>query len=777
MSLAGLAGSRDTVIGGAGFDTVVLDRQGAAGFVFDNRNSGGMLESVEKIVGTDGNDIVLLPENYTNDAGQTFIEGGAGNDSIGGSNMTDFVWGGDGDDLISTLGGNDVVFGDAGSDRIWGGDGNDTLVGGAQNDIISGDAGSDLIYGNGTDIATVHSDKFATLGENDVALYSGDASKYDVVWNTALEAWQVTAKVGAPEYNAAGNNTDTLYGIETIRFTGSPDINLLAPIVDLNGAAAGRDIALTAVEQLPLEFAHDVVISDTSSISGTLSSMTITLPLQDGAFEKLYLNSSALAAKPAAVTAIYDSATGVLTITGTASIATYQTILKGVVYQNDSDNPHTALDRAVTVVVNDGNFDSVSQTATIHVQAINDAPVLTGDLNATIAPGSTYTLTKADLYFTDPDNDNVTFLFKVQPDHGTIKLGGAPTLSFTAAELIAGLVTFVHDGSNAPTTTFQVSVEDGNQDGSTPVAQTFTFNVSAPVLPNQAPTVNGETIITDTHNGKSFNIPVAALLWNDIDPEHKAFFIKSVTGQHANFTSGEDHVTFHVTNSSDSFTYVVSDGNTPVAGTATGTATVDHTSPLAGTAGNDILIAGDGGSYQIFGQAGNDVIVGSTGSNDLYGDGVHEAITDGNDLLIGGANASNSLHGGGGNDVLIGGSANDTLDGGSGNDILNGGAGKDTLTGGTGADTFVLDHVDIADVITDYNYSEGDKIDLSALLDNMSQANIASRVSFDGTNLKVTSNVGAMDAHNYTVATLNNGSSVHDITLVIDGVDLVIHRP
>lgn len=38
------------------------------------------------------------------------------------------------------------------------------------------------------------------------------------------------------------------------------------------------------------------------------------------------------------------------------------------------------------------------------------------------------------------------------------------------------------------------------------------------------------------------------------------------------------------------------------------------------------------------------------------------------------------------------------------------------------------------------------------------------------------SNVGAMNGHDYNVATLTNGSSVHDITLVIDGVDLVIHK-
>lgn len=787
LSLAGLAGSQDTVIGGAGYDKVVLDSQGAAGFVFDNRNSGGMLESVEEIVGTSGNDIILLPENYTNDALQTFISGGAGNDSIGGSNMKDFVWGGDGDDLISTLGGDDTVFGDAGSDRIWGGDGNDTLIGGAQNDIISGDAGSDLIYGNGIDIANVHSDKFATLGENDIAAYSGDASKYDVVWNAALEAWQVTAKIGAPEFNAGGNNTDTLYGIETIQFTGSPAINLLAPIVDLNGAAAGRDVAITAVEQLPQEFAYAAVISDTSSVSGTLSSMTITLPLQDGALERLYLNATALAAKPLGVSAVYDSATGILTVTGTASIATYQTILKGVTYFNDSDNPHTALDRAVTVVVNDGVYNSVSQTATIHVQALNDAPVLTGDLTATITAGTTYVLTKDDLYFTDPDNTNVTFLFKAQPDHGIIKLGGAPTLSFTAAELAAGLVTFVHDGSAAPKTTFLVSVEDGNQDGSTPVAQTFTFNITSPNLP---PTAVGETINTNAAIGTIVSIPIAALLWNDSDPEGRPLSITN-TLVGATISSDGQNVLYKVTATDGTFTYQVWDGHSAT----TATAHV-HSGPISGTAGADFLIETGAAGVNMVGYGGSDILITNTlGGSNIYADEYSQnSATGGNDLLIGsdtqgdvlfggagndtlyGRFGDDKLNGEAGNDTLYGGVGNDILDGGSGNDILNGGAGKDTLTGGIGADTFVLDQIDIADVITDYNKAEGDKIDLSALLDNMSQTNIADRVTFDGTTLKVNSNVGAMDGHNYNVATLTNGSSVHDITLVIDGIDLVIHK-
>ncbi len=68
---------------------------------------------------------------------------------------------------------------------------------------------------------------------------------------------------------------------------------------------------------------------------------------------------------------------------------------------------------------------------------------------------------------------------------------------------------------------------------------------------------------------------------------------------------------------------------------------------------------------------------------------------------------------------ILGGAGNDNLSGGAGDDTIAGGKGNDTLKGGGGADTFVFTdsgagHVD---TILDYSAGQGDKIDLSALLD------------------------------------------------------------
>ncbi|WP_283812641.1 alpha/beta fold hydrolase [Bradyrhizobium tropiciagri] len=67
--------------------------------------------------------------------------------------------------------------------------------------------------------------------------------------------------------------------------------------------------------------------------------------------------------------------------------------------------------------------------------------------------------------------------------------------------------------------------------------------------------------------------------------------------------------------------------------------------------------------------------------------------------------------GGNGSDVLVGGDQPNRIVGGAGADILAGG-GNDVLTGGAGADTFVFGSGSGKDVITDFNGSQGDRIEL-----------------------------------------------------------------
>lgn len=104
----------------------------------------------------------------------------------------------------------------------------------------------------------------------------------------------------------------------------------------------------------------------------------------------------------------------------------------------------------------------------------------------------------------------------------------------------------------------------------------------------------------------------------------------------------------------------------------------------------------------------------------------------GDDIVIGGGR-NDTIHGGNGNDTLSGGDGNDTLYAGTGKNILNGGAGDDVLhggnyndfiTGGIGADTIVWHAGDLypgeQDEILDFNAADGDKLDISNLLQGLS---------------------------------------------------------
>jgi T1SS-143 domain-containing protein len=266
-----------------------------------------------------------------------------------------------------------------------------------------------------------------------------------------------------------------------------------APIVDLNGPGIdGNDVVRPAVEQMPQWILSDATISDVDS--DTLQSMTVTLTERpDGDdMEKLSLNPSATNALTlAGLSWGYNATTGVLTVTGPASITIYQTIMKGVVYEYTGDDPSTG-DRSVTVVVSDGADNSASQTATIPLQPSNDAPQLDGTLAATVDEGAVHTFNLSELGYLDPDDDLSGVVFHVSGvTNGVIKNGGAPATSFTALEVQQGLITFTHDGSDGTTATFQVEVEDGNEDGSPRDSGTFEFNVN-PV--NDAPSGTDTTV-------------------------------------------------------------------------------------------------------------------------------------------------------------------------------------------------------------------------------------------------------------------------------------------
>ncbi|SFP92571.1 peroxidase family protein, partial [Pseudomonas borbori] len=109
--------------------------------------------------------------------------------------------------------------------------------------------------------------------------------------------------------------------------------------------------------------------------------------------------------------------------------------------------------------------------------------------------------------------------------------------------------------------------------------------------------------------------------------------------------------------------------------------TGDETVVLGGTAGDDILIAGDSDDDTLYGDAGNDYLDGGYGADNLFGGDGDDIIADrGGDDII---------HGGDGNDVIHGGNGLNLILGDAGNDFIVNGEDFSDIFGGTGND-FIL---------------------------------------------------------------------------------------
>ncbi|WP_448111475.1 VCBS domain-containing protein [Pseudomonas lini] len=140
--------------------------------------------------------------------------------------------------------------------------------------------------------------------------------------------------------------------------------------------------------------------------------------------------------------------------------------------------------------------------------------------------------------------------------------------------------------------------------------------------------------------------------------------------------------------------------------------------------------------------------------------------------VTGGETGTQVSYNGASSGTLVGSMAADVLSGSDGNDILAGRGGEDTLSGGAGADVFAyLNEAEGGDTILDYNFAEGDSLDLSALLSanfvsGISQASDFVQLAQSGSNITVQVDAdGAANGTNFAdVAVLaNTGTSGTDL--------------
>jgi RTX calcium-binding nonapeptide repeat (4 copies)/Bacterial cadherin-like domain len=329
----------------------------------------------------------------------------------------------------------------------------------------------------------------------------------------------------------------------------------------------------------------------------------------------------------------------------------------------------------------DAGLGGVPVTATIDVNAVNDAPA-GADTTKTINEDAIYTFAAADFGFSDAVEGDALAAVKITtlPGAGTLTNNGVAVSGgdfVSTAAVNAGHLVFtpVANGNGTPyaSFTFQVQDDGGTATGGVdldPTANTFRFDIT--------PANDPPTDITGTLAANEFaanNTIVGTLAAADVDSGSFTFSI--VPGQDAGGRFSVD-----------------SDGTVRVANGLL----LDFEQTISHT----IRVEVDDGAGGLF-EKDLQVTVNDINPEDVTGDG-----------------ADNTFVGGALGDTLRGMGGADHLFGGAGNDVLDGGTGDDETVGGDNNDFFVVDSP--LDIVTE-NPNEGQDIEFSSV-DRTISANV-----------------------------------------------------
>ena len=285
----------------------------------------------------------------------------------------------------------------------------------------------------------------------------------------------------------------------------------------LNSIASTRDIFVTPVNDAPT-----VATSDGSaSYVGNGPGVTIDAALTAGDVDDTNLEGAQVRISDGFesgddlvfvdqldISGVYNTGTGILTLTGSAPEADYQTALRSIKFRHQVGN--AAGTRTIEFTVNDGDLDSDAATKSIDV---NDKPVLdTTDAALAYAENAGPLAVDADISVTDPDSptlegatvqissnfvqaeDELSFTDQengitgsYDDDTGTLTLSGSASVADYQATL--GSVTYENSSDNPSTDTRTVTFQADDGAATNNQSDTATRDIEITRV-NDAPVVN-----------------------------------------------------------------------------------------------------------------------------------------------------------------------------------------------------------------------------------------------------------------------------------------------
>ncbi|WP_028445790.1 DUF4347 domain-containing protein, partial [Chitinimonas koreensis] len=257
-----------------------------------------------------------------------------------------------------------------------------------------------------------------TAGNKVDASVTGGTTAFSTAGDTASitvgevnDAPTLSATGGSPTFTENGSAVDLFSGVTigTVE-TGQSITELVLTVGNvLDGAS----------EVLTID-GSDVALTDGNSVTTTTNGMTVTVSL--------------------------SGATATVTIgkVGGIAAASAETLVDGITYRNDSEAPSTASARTVTLVslsddggTTAGGVDTgtLSVAATVTVEAVNDAPVITAPASIAVTEDVSSVLSGISFADVDADTGSVTVTLTVGSGSLAATSGGGVTVGGSATAL------------------------------------------------------------------------------------------------------------------------------------------------------------------------------------------------------------------------------------------------------------------------------------------------------------------------------------------------------
>ncbi|UQZ88322.1 hypothetical protein C4J81_03510 [Deltaproteobacteria bacterium Smac51] len=599
-------------------------------------NSGQLI-----MQGGDGNDSMNPPLFYP-----VNLFGGAGNDTINGTNSHDILHGEAGDDRLYGRAGNDTLYGDdgddtllgdAGEDRLYGGEGNDTLHGGADNDYLHGENGNDTLNGDA-------GDDYLNGGAGDDKLYGGTG-------NDVLDG-------GAGDDYLEGGAGNDIY---------------------VFGKGYGHDLVLnydTGLNHYDLVRLKGLQMDDVEFIgvdSGTFGYEDLIIRIKD--------TGETLAIKWGLGRPGYDPYGLEAIEFGDGRVMAWADLMAAGLITHLTGEAARQLREAARLTSldpGDGN-DTVNGTAS---HDILDG----GAGNDTLNGGA-----GNDFLAGGDGNDTLN-----GGDGNDILVGGAGNDTLNGG---AGADVFMFGrGDGTDTINYGDASDKVNFYNLNPDEVEFYIEQVASIY-NSVYYPSYDIIVKIKDTGETLRIHWAINIYS----YSSSYYLSGPQYNVGSFEFADgSSLSWSELMNSGQLIMQGGDGNDSM------NPPLFYPVNLFGGAGNDTIngtnshdiLHGEAGDDRLYGRAGNDTLYGDDGDDTLLGDAGEDRLYggEGNDTLHGGVdndylhgeNGNDTLNGDAGDDYLDGGAGDDKLYGGTGNDVLDGGAGDDYLEGGAGNDIYVF---------------------------------------------------------------------------------------